>query len=241
MNKFGTILIILISMMIICPEISAENSKEYNIMIVLDGSHNMNKRWGKLTRIQVVKNSTKEAFEEVTKQPEWGYNMGVRFYGEQSPVERVDCVDLRLGAKIEWFNPEILSGTIDGVRPKGKACLSHGLYSAQDDFPPRTSHRLNSIVLIASEADDCNIDEFEAIKYLMDGKKCIHSVHIVGLKLNEKDSQKLSKVAVKANGYFVNVEKPEELTGELLKVFKERTKGIMVSEEPQEAPETTEK
>ncbi len=221
-----------------CTPAFAQKIKEYNVMLVVDGSHVMNKKWGKETRFEVLKKALPEAMHQVAKSPDWGYNMGIRMYGDRSPLSKNDCSDYRLGTPIDWMNPGILSMAVNGLRPKGRSCLSYGIYSAEGDFYGKSKKAYNCEIVIVGGADKCEVSEFEACKYMIEEKHCVHSVHFVGLNLKEKDAKHLAAVAKAANGYFINVTDSENLQAELVKVFTFSAKNldVPVAKPPTEPP-----
>jgi len=197
----------------------AESIAETNVLILLDASHLMNKRWEKSTRIKAVKAKLQASLETVSKKPDWGYNMGIRIFGDQSPLIKGDCADLRLGAPVEWFDPGVISLVLEGVKPKGRTCLSHGIWSAVDDFKGKSKNSVSSIVLVASSVDDCQIDEFDAVKGMIEQKRAINSVHIIGINLSDDDEKRLSSLAKTGSGYFFNVKKIEDLQKQFEDIF----------------------
>ncbi len=190
--------------------------KEANIMLIVDGSLAMNEPWGADSRIDTLRASMKLSAQKVAEIPSWGFNMGIRIFGDQTSADKKDCADLRLGAPIEWYDPNVINNVLEGIKPKGTNCMSHGIYSAQDDFKTSHGKNVNSIILITSGADDCKISEFDAVDYMIKEKKAIGFVHIIGLNISTEDADRLKTVAERANGRFINVTSPSKLSEELV-------------------------
>jgi hypothetical protein len=211
----------LLSLLIITSiSLADTNYKVVNIFLVIDGSYKMNETWADSTRIAVFQKIMPEVLDELQKEPSWGFNVGVRFYGDQNPLNKGDCVDLRLGAPIEWFDPGAIKASVEGLKPLGKNCFSNGISMCQDEFPPLTPDTYNCIVAVVSASDGCKLNEVDMVKFLKDEKKVIRGIHIIGLNLDPKDEAKLKPAAEKGEGYFVNVESAANLKAELLKTLK---------------------
>jgi len=215
-------------------ECAEKSIEQYNIMLLLDASSHSNTRWEGKTKHQHIREALGYAMAELNKSPSWGLNMGLRVFGDKTPKEKNDCVDYRLAAKLDWFEPGLINSFLEGVNPKGKNCFSKAVVSAKDDFQPSVSGNRNFLVSIISARDECTKDEKEAFEYLVK-ETGLEAAFVIGVNLSQKDQDYFDSISESIPGQFINSTSPDSLIKTLVKILTEDCQGKSVSESEKEA------
>jgi Ca-activated chloride channel homolog len=209
-----------------CAEKSIE---QFNIMLLLDASSHAKARWEGKTKLLHIREALGQAMAELNKSPSWGLNMGLRVFGDKTPREKNDCVDYRLAAKLDWFEPGLINSFIEGVTPKGKNCFSKAIASTKEDFQTSVSNNRNFVVSLVSARDECTQDEKAAFEYLVK-EAGLEAAFVIGVNLAQKDQDYFNAIFKSIPGHFINSSSPDALVQNLIKILTENCQENSVSE-----------
>ncbi|MCD4653695.1 hypothetical protein K8T06_07135, partial [bacterium] len=157
---FISSLIVFLFTICLCPAMLAkDNMKQHNTMLIIDGSSHSNRTWAGKTKFKIMHTALSNTLAELNKTPSWGFNMGIRIFGDQSPRSKIDCMDIRLGSKLAWFEPIVMNSVLEGTKPKGRNCLTNAIASTSEDFAQVKPGSQNYIVCVITAPDECAKEE----------------------------------------------------------------------------------
>ncbi|MBN1878985.1 VWA domain-containing protein [bacterium] len=214
------------------------NIEQYNIVVLLDASSHMNAKWGDKPRFQKVVESFGQALTELNRSPSWGLNLGLRIFGDQSPRSKNDCADYRSGAKLDWFEPTLLTRVLEGTHPKGRNCLSNALGSIQYDLTEAKRTKNNYILCIVSGRDECTKDEKVTMDWLK-REKGITAIYIIGSNVSAADSEYFESLCKDTPGGYANATSPEMLSDLLTRYLTLYCQGKSVAADPEKTNDST--
>jgi len=226
----GIILCVLFS---IVASNAQSDMQQYNTMLLVDGSSHTNANWGGKSKLSVFRQALGEALVELNKSPAWGFNMGIRVFGDKSARSINDCLDARLGNKMDWFEPVVINSVAEGIRPKGKNCLAYGISTTKDDFPKNGKNVKNYLVCVISSRDECSRDEKETLNWIM-GKASLDAVYIIGMNVYSKHTDYLNDIFKTIPGEFINVTSPTNLAPTLTTVLNRYCRGMRPGDDDEE-------
>jgi hypothetical protein len=195
--------------------------EQINIMLILDASSYSAQQWHGNTKFSHIRSALQHAFAELNKTPSWGLNLGMRIFGDSTIREKNNCVDYRLAAKLDWFEPTLLNHVIEPVAPKGKNCFAYGIASSKDDFPVAMSQLRNYLVCIISARDECTKDELISLQHLIKEAR-LEAVYIIGVNLSKADQEYFQSFYNSIPGELINTTSPELLKQVAVKILAEK-------------------
>jgi len=229
------ILLFLFSSLI--PVFAQKDMQQYNTMLLVDGSSHVNARWGGKPKINVFRQALGDTLAVLNKSPAWGFNTGIRVFGDRSERDVNDCLDARLGNKIDWFEPVVINSVAEGIRPKGRNCLAFAISTVKDDYPKGVKNAQNYLVCVISSRDECSKDEKETLEWISKESQ-LTATYIIGMNLSQKDSEYLTEIFKSVPGEFINVTDPEKLAPTMITVLNQYCRGIKPSDSiPESAAE----
>lgn len=195
--------------------------EQINIVLVLDASSFSAQQWHGGTKFSHIRSALQHVFAELNKTPSWGLNLGMRIFGDSTIREKNNCVDYRLAAKLDWFEPTLLNHVIEPVTPKGKNCFAYGIASSKDDFPVTMSNPRNYLVCIISSRDECTKDELISLQHLI-GVSRLEAVYLIGVDLSKADQEYFQSFFDSIPGELINATSPELLKQAAVKILAEK-------------------
>ncbi|MBN1297977.1 hypothetical protein JXA80_14460 [bacterium] len=249
-NQLFIIMCVVFSFVPIFSLYAQGDMQQHNTIVLVDGSSYMKTNWGGSSKLTVFRNALSDTLAELNKSPAWGFNMGIRVYGDKSARSIKDCLDARQGSKLDWFEPVVIRSVVEGISPKGMACLAFGMGTTREDFPVSGKNTQNYLVCIVSARDECSKDEKETIEWLTKDKG-LAATYIIGLDVPASQCEYLSGIFKTVAGRFINITSPSQLTGTMNLVLNQYCRGqtepasidagVGSSSEPKTAPGLTPK
>jgi hypothetical protein len=221
-----------IALLVLTNRVSGSSLEQINIMLIVDASSYSAEEWHTQTKFYHIRTGVLSGLQELSGSPSWGLNMGLRLFGDTSQRERQNCTDFRLAAKLDWFEPVLISQLLENTRPKGKNCLATVIASSVNDFPRAGSKSRNFLVCITSSRDECTKDELETVQYLLT-RIDLDAIHVIGVDLPEDDRSYLHSVFQMIPGEFINVSSPAALTRTISDVLNKKTHSSATIAEPE--------
>lgn len=186
--------------------------EQHNIVLLIDASSHAKATWESGTRISHLRASLSRVLEEMNKNPSWGLNLGVRIMGDQSERNKNDCLDYRSAAKLDWFEPTLVNSIMEGIRPKGRNCLSNAIASAKEDFgAAREKNDHKYLLCIVSARDECTKDEKASMDWLIPEFN-LEAIYFVGINVSKEDAAYFESICQDSKTRFTNTSSTEQLT-----------------------------
>ena len=182
-------------------------------LLILDASGSMVARlpWGD-TRI----NAARRAVKDVTAFFPPEAQLGLRFYGAQSPVSVRDCLDTNLAVPfgpVGEIGPAI-AAAVDAARAQGYTPIDQALKESINDFPPGMVERV--IVLVSDGKETCSGQPCQTARDM--GRQGF-IIHTIGFLVDRLAREQLQCIADATGGTYFDAPSGPDLTQALNAVF----------------------
>jgi Ca-activated chloride channel family protein len=181
-----------------------------NLLIVLDLSGSMNLPLGKSTRIATARQVLRDV---LTRIPD-DFNVGLRLYGHRfGSRQKETCTDSELVVPVRRLDRDLISKTVERLRPRGETPLVYAALQAATDLKSAGG---GSVVLITDGEESCGGDFAAATNSLKQSGLDLR-LSIVGFTLaNQKARQELGAMATATGGTYYSADDGRGLTRALV-------------------------
>ena len=181
-----------------------------NLLIVLDLSGSMNLPLGKSTRIATARQVLRDV---LTRIPD-DFNVGLRLYGHRfGSRQKETCTDSELVVPVRRLDRDLISKTVERLRPRGETPLVYSALQASNDLKSAGG---GSVVLITDGEESCGGDFAAATSTLKQAGLDLR-LSIVGFTLaNQKARQELGALATATGGNYYSADDGRALTRALV-------------------------
>jgi Mg-chelatase subunit ChlD len=181
-----------------------------NLLIVLDLSGSMNLPLGKSTRIATARQVLRDV---LTRIPD-DFNVGLRLYGHRfGSRQKETCTDSELVVPVRRLDRDLISKTVERLRPRGETPLVYSALQAATDLKAAGG---GSVVLITDGEESCGGDFASATRTLQQSGLDLR-LSIVGFTLaNQKARQELGAMATATGGSYYSADDGRALTRALV-------------------------
>ncbi len=181
-----------------------------NLLIVLDLSGSMNLPLGKSTRIATAR----QVLRDVLKRIPDDFNVGLRLYGHRyGSRQKETCTDSELVVPVRRLDRDLISKTVERLRPRGETPLVYSVLQAVTDLKSAGG---GSVVLITDGEESCGGD-FAAATNALKQSGLDFRLSIVGFTLtDQKARQQLGAIATATGGSYYSAEDGGALTRALV-------------------------
>jgi Mg-chelatase subunit ChlD len=181
-----------------------------NLLIVLDLSGSMNLPLGKSTRIATARQVLRDV---LTRIPD-DFNVGLRLYGHRfGSRQKETCTDSELVVPVRRLDRDLISKTVERLRPRGETPLVFSALQAATDLKAAGG---GSVVLITDGEDSCGGD-FAAATDALKQSGLDFRLSIVGFTLaNQKARHELGAMATATGGSYYSADDGGALTRALV-------------------------
>jgi Ca-activated chloride channel family protein len=156
--------------------------------------------WGEnMTRMQAERKVLNDNIDSLKNKP--NVEMGLRVFGDQSPVKLNDCSDTRLVVPFGPNNAQQMKDAVNRLEPLGITPITLSLEKATGDFTPEANVR-NVIILITDGEESCGRDPCE-LSLALQKAGIVLRPFIIALGLNDNLISKLECM-----GSFFNAQDP---------------------------------
>jgi Mg-chelatase subunit ChlD len=181
-----------------------------NLLIVLDLSGSMNLPLGKSTRIATARQVLRDV---LTRVPD-DFNVGLRLYGHRyGSRQKETCMDSELVVPVRRLDRDLISKTVERLRPRGETPLVYSALQAATDLKAAGG---GSVVLITDGEESCGGD-FASATHTLQQSGLDLRLSIVGFTLaNQKARQELGAMATATGGSYYSADDGRALTRALV-------------------------
>jgi Ca-activated chloride channel family protein len=208
---------------IIFPNPALAQSKNANVIFILDGSASM---WGEMenqSKITIAKARMTELVKELTD-----VNMGLIVYGHR---RKADCNDIELMVPLGNGAPNSIIERIQSVSPKGKTPITRSIELAAKQL--ETIEEETAIVLVSDGLETCAGDPCVYVRVLKE-KGIKFKMDVVGFDVKDEERRQLECIAKAGEGRYFAAQNTMQLKQALTEVKKEVVKKTVVA--PKAAP-----
>lgn len=198
-------IILVVFLMFVANTVSAEQSR---LLFILDGSGSM---WGQMedsTKIEVAKEVMTNLVQELPQD----LHAGLEVYGHR---KKADCNDIEILVPLETGDRQSLIEKIYSINPKGKTPITNAFQLAAEQL--LSSEEAITIVLVSDGKDTCRGNPCTLINNLREQGSRIE-VHVVGLGVNDEESEQLRCIAEAGGGRYVSANTTDQLYEALAEV-----------------------
>jgi Ca-activated chloride channel family protein len=188
---------------------------DHAVLILLDASYSMlNRVAGGNTRFGVARNSVSAVVDLL---PDDGF-VALRFYGSQTPVEKLDCRDSVLAVPFApaLVNREPIKLALAAAHARGSTPIAYSLLQAVADFPQDNLER--TIILVSDGGESCEGDPC-SVAAALHGQGFV--VNTVGFMIGGLARAQLRCIASATGGQYFDVPVAVALSDGLRQAFGE--------------------
>jgi lipopolysaccharide export system protein LptC len=184
-------------------------SKQKNVLIVLDASGSMNLTIGDQNRMEIAKQAIKSYVYKASSQA----NVGLLIYGHQGSNSQSDkslsCTSAEQIAALGTINNQTIDSYLFSIRPVGWTPTGLAIKTALNSFTGRENDD-NEIILLSDGVETCDTQPVAAARDIRASKAKV-KVHVIGFAVDTEAQSQLTQISQAGEGMFATASSAEEL------------------------------
>lgn len=194
---------------------AAKDSKNVQILLILDASATMGDAMENTTRMAVAKQALSQIIDQLKSNP--SVLLGLRIYGNRTG----DCNDTTLEFPIQSIaggNADAIKKKIVETEPNGSTPIAYSLLQCIPDF---TGKGKKVVILVTDGIETCGGKPCDAAKELL---KAGITIHVVGLGMSGTDLDTLKCIVGPSGGIITGANTSADFVNSMGKIIKKAVK-----------------